>query len=27
MIARGVPCVTRDIDVAFSGAEVTLSGC
>lgn len=25
-IARGVPRVTRDVDVAFSGAEVTLSG-
>jgi len=26
VIARGVPRVTRDVDVAFSGAEVTLSG-
>jgi Nucleotidyl transferase of unknown function (DUF2204) len=25
VIARGVPRVTRDVDVAFSGAEVTLS--
>jgi hypothetical protein len=26
VIARGVPRVTRDIDVAFSGADVTLRG-
>src|SRR5690349_21577801 len=26
VIARGVPRVTRDVDVAFSGAEVTLTG-
>jgi hypothetical protein len=26
VIARGVPRVTRDIDVAFAGAEVTLRG-
>jgi hypothetical protein len=26
VIARGVPRVTRDVDVAFSGAEVSLSG-
>src|SRR5436190_19130867 len=26
VIARGVPRVTRDVDVAFAGAEVTLSG-
>ena len=26
VIARGVPRVTRDVDAAFSGAEVTLSG-
>jgi Nucleotidyl transferase AbiEii toxin, Type IV TA system len=26
VIARGVPRVTRDIDIAFSGADVTLQG-
>jgi hypothetical protein len=26
VIARGVPRVTRDIDIAFSGADVTLHG-